>query len=509
MDELKFVPSATVWQEVEKQINERKKRRLPFLWLLLLGVLLGGATWLYTVQTTGEKIPSNQQPAVHTATEAAKTAIEKAGAPVTGNTTVPQQNGAATAANVANRELQGIQPVNAATPGKPGKNALAAKKETVAVPDAVAATARTTTSIAEKETLSVSSKAVRKPHTATGAPTIETGITKNSHRAQGHKSFIEKPAASGQQPAVSGSVSINEEDRTDNTVTDNNAHAPADAAEDTTAALMATVPVTDSSKHRDTANSPLAIAQKKPAKQKKTAVQWGISAGMGGSNISQGISGVVSNVFSASTAYSVAADRNNTQSSPGSVNNGNLNSFTRPGALKPGLSWSLNIFVSKSLGRHFQLIAGLGYSYYSMGLEVGSKIDSNKALLQFSNGNSFAYTNRFHFIELPVTLQKQLGKTSRFSVNGGLSLSLLAASNALQYSAAKNIYFKDNSNINKVQLGLLAGFNYRLLQRSLLVEAGPQLRYGLSNILEKETYGSMHLFFAGVNARIYFNRNKR
>jgi hypothetical protein len=86
---------------------------------------------------------------------------------------------------------------------------------------------------------------------------------------------------------------------------------------------------------------------------------------------------------------------------------------------------------------------------------------------------------------------------------------VLAASNALLYSASKNTYFKDNSYINKTQLGLQAGFSYRLLQKSVRVEAGPQLRYGLSNIFKKELYGSAHLFMAGINARIFFHRNKR
>ena len=151
---------------------------------------------------------------------------------------------------------------------------------------------------------------------------------------------------------------------------------------------------------------------------------------------------------------------NSSQSSTPGTNNGgsNLNSFTKPANLRSGLAWSLGVFISKPLGKNARLLAGLNYHYYSMGLQVGAKIDSNKALLEYNNGNSTGYTNRFHFIELPVNIEKQLGKDSRFSVNAGLAFSVLAGSNALQYSASKNTYFRDNSYINKAQLETAGGF---------------------------------------------------
>ncbi len=518
MDELKFVPSATVWQEVEKQINERKKRRLPFLWLLLLGVFLGGATWLYRVNNISEKPSVQHQGAERAVAVADNAGAEKNAATPPGKIASAKQAGADIPGAVTAGKKKAIESGNPEATGKPGQEGYLTDKRKIrpaAAPAALPATASTITPVHNKESKVVTAAADKRRHAAVGRSASEAGITKTRSQLPRHKLFNEKPAVSGQSPAAIGSVLANEEDKADGRLADNNntvqAITPPAAVvlQDTIAALMATATVADSSKHKDIVISPQLLAEKKQTNKKKKNIQWGVSAGLGGSNISQGISGAVSDVFSASPAYSVAADRNSTQSTPGNVNNGNLNSSTRPGALKTGLSYSLNLFVSKPLGRYFHLMAALGYSYYSLGLEVGSKIDSNKALLQFSNGNSIAYTNRFHFIELPVTLQKQLGKTSRFSVNGGLAISFLAGSNALQYSSSKNIYFKDNSNINKVQLGLQAGVNYRLLQKSFMVEAGPQLSYGLSNIFNKETYGSMHLFFAGINARVYFNRNKR
>ena len=47
MDGLQFAPSDVVWEEVEKQIAAPKKRRLLFLWLPVMVLLLGGAAWIY------------------------------------------------------------------------------------------------------------------------------------------------------------------------------------------------------------------------------------------------------------------------------------------------------------------------------------------------------------------------------------------------------------------------------------------------------------------------------
>jgi hypothetical protein len=46
MDELTFVPTAPVWEEIQKQIRAKKKRRRFLLWLPLLVLVTGTGTWL-------------------------------------------------------------------------------------------------------------------------------------------------------------------------------------------------------------------------------------------------------------------------------------------------------------------------------------------------------------------------------------------------------------------------------------------------------------------------------
>src|SRR5580700_6580345 len=49
LEDLQFPPSASVWQNVDREISKGKKRRIPFFWFFLVGgsvlVLLSGY-WL-------------------------------------------------------------------------------------------------------------------------------------------------------------------------------------------------------------------------------------------------------------------------------------------------------------------------------------------------------------------------------------------------------------------------------------------------------------------------------
>src|SRR2546423_9171288 len=45
LEELNLVPSEPVWLNIEKQIHNKKDRRMIFLWLPLLFMLLGAGVW--------------------------------------------------------------------------------------------------------------------------------------------------------------------------------------------------------------------------------------------------------------------------------------------------------------------------------------------------------------------------------------------------------------------------------------------------------------------------------
>jgi hypothetical protein len=104
-------------------------------------------------------------------------------------------------------------------------------------------------------------------------------------------------------------------------------------------------------------------------------------------------------------------------------------------------------------------------------------------------------------------VQKQLGWRSPFSVQAGMSIGRMLGSNALQYDANKNIYYKDNSLFNKTQLNFSLGMDVRLFRNEpVSIELGPRLQYGLSNFTRKDYYGSRHLLFAGLETRVFFRK---
>ena len=268
----------------------------------------------------------------------------------------------------------------------------------------------------------------------------------------------------------------------------------------TAAVIMA--PTADAGVVLQENNRPATNGKQQAKKIKR--ISWGIMANAGRDNVSSGFN----NVFSSNRSYD--ALYNSGQSSLPATNPGNLNnSNTGPSSVQPGFSWQAVLFGNRQLSKTWSAQFGLGYHYYSTGLTVGSKIDSNKALIQYRTGNSNQFTNQFHFIELPVTLQKQFGTKSRFSINAGLSLSMLLGSNALLYNPQQNSYSADNTVINKTQLGLLAGFGYKVMRRSFDLNVGPRFNYQFSNLFKKELSGSRHLFGAGIGATIIINKYRK
>lgn len=106
----------------------------------------------------------------------------------------------------------------------------------------------------------------------------------------------------------------------------------------------------------------------------------------------------------------------------------------------------------------------------------------------YRGGNTSSYTNKYHYLELPVIFHAQLNRKPRFPfcLNGGVSLSRLIGSNALHFDNSAQLYFNDNSLLNKTGFTLLTGMSMRFLTKSpFQIEAGPQIQYGLNKLFKK------------------------
>jgi hypothetical protein len=274
----------------------------------------------------------------------------------------------------------------------------------------------------------------------------------------------------------------------------------------------------------DSVLSEIAVSEKDPPKKKSnnSSLKWGLAASAGLSNINDGgflADGFLSGVFTEEKVFvaDVAADR---------ISNGppNVNApapiVYKPSAIEKGFSFSVGAFLEKKISKRFSVSTGLHYKYFSNSIQVGNRFDSSIAFQNFgsSNVNQFyrssattmrKYTNRYHFLDLPLMLNIQLNRSNRIPVlwNGGLSLSYLVSSNALHFDSRTGVYYKDNSLFNRLQANVSTGFSVGIFNKSKVpVHVGPQVQYGLTNLLQNQVSDNRHLLYFGLNTRFYLRK---
>lgn len=121
------------------------------------------------------------------------------------------------------------------------------------------------------------------------------------------------------------------------------------------------------------------------------------------------------------------------------------------------------------------------------------------------------YTNRYHFVELPVTLSYRFNRSRRIPLvlDGGLSLSRLVYTNALHFDGISRVYYENDDFFNKLQAGLHAGLKIGIMQNSKNpIWVGPNLRYFASGLIKRDIApaGSQHLWSFGINAKMLLKK---
>lgn len=192
-------------------------------------------------------------------------------------------------------------------------------------------------------------------------------------------------------------------------------------------------------------------------------------------------------------------------------------------AIEPGALYSAGAFVQRTLSKRLTLAAGLNYSYWSVNTRVGRRENVARAV-NYSNfdqqvvGYSYSanlglrdYTNRYHFIELPVTLGFRFNKSKRMPLvlDGGVSVARLMHTNALHFDGISGVYYENDDFFNKLQVGLNAGLNVGFLQNTKHpVWIGPNLRYFASGLLKSDISpsGAQHLWSFGIGAKMLLKK---
>jgi hypothetical protein len=185
-----------------------------------------------------------------------------------------------------------------------------------------------------------------------------------------------------------------------------------------------------------------------------------------------------------------------------------------PSEPENGLSISLGMKFNKAINKRLDVYTGLGYYYASAHRRVGQPVDADSMFRNnytspvavdqyYRAGNTENYTNRYHFVEIPVGINWKVNKKIPLQLETGISLSQLIASNALTYDAGSGNYYRNNKLLYKTHFAFGGSLTYRLFsvkQKSFY--AGPYFKYHLTQM--EKSNSKQYLFSVGLGLNLKF-----
>jgi hypothetical protein len=441
MEGLHLIPSEPVWEKIEMQILIKKDRRKLFLWLPLLFILLGGGVWWVNgVANKNEKVRAKDE---------------------LRNTDISKQE-----RNDLNRKIITYHKQNRSSLSLvPNKNSASEVNKYIA-------------------------RSRIKNHK------LKTGLLKY---------FEEKGNKSIDDDQTTDSYEVNNSLKNLDKVYEqyNLAYAnPHSAAFKDIIAIRTIKPVII---HL----GPLPIQpiivfsfEKKTNKLKEKNWKIGITGGAGVTGIGNGIS-----LFG--RAESLNYNYSTNPSSGPSV------SFQTVSNERSASGYWFGLSIKRKLSERVVVSSGIEYRLYTTIIKTGVKVekdtvikannDQNLSVSQYYdnsvNSSYKNYTNRYHYLSVPVSADFKMVKSIPVTLHAGLSLQYLVSTNALQNNGP--LYYFDPSAFRKLQLFSEIGFNYSIEKRKAgAILIGPQIQYGLSGIKKNNPY--YHFYTLGFRANYYF-----
>jgi len=467
MEELEFVPSESVWENIEMAVTPRVRRRTVALywWFLVPGLLLLGAgTMLYK----GAFAP---RVAVNT-----RVGVQPAG----GSNTLGQHpaggSGAATSGAGGLAAGQGSVSTGerAAAGGLDGAGGLA--------------TGRGLVNTGERATRQGSRGTEGSGGTGGPDGTEGSGGTDRSIGTGG--------ATNAGKPAVSGNTGVGE------------GRQPYNYRPGLISCSVAALGIRGPRLSTGPASTAM-TGIKKPDR----SWQAGFTGGVGISSFNESLLDRITVVSAANTynafAQSVSRNASNYGASKNYISN-----------IQPDLSFYAGVFAQKPLSSRWSVSVGLNLHYYSSRIRVGQQVNysvpSTASLIavpaalsaiqpypSYSMGDDQAFINRYYYLEVPASVEWRINRSRVLPLfwRGGIVLSELMGSNALYYNDQSGVYLKDKGVINHTQLSFSSGLMAGLPFRKVRIQAGPEFQYGVTNLL-KTSAGNGHLFYGGLRLAV-------
>jgi hypothetical protein len=183
---------------------------------------------------------------------------------------------------------------------------------------------------------------------------------------------------------------------------------------------------------------------------------------------------------------------------------------------RPGASFYAGIYFQKPLSDRWTFHTGLNLHYYSTSVSIGQQVSviaspaasllnqttlaAAPAPLVYTVGNTQTYVNRYYMLELPVSLQYRINRSKLLPVfiEGGGSVSRLMSANAIFYNPSTGLYLKSESVLNKMQFNVSSALLVGLPLHGIRIQAGPELQYGLTPLVNGQGLGDQHFLYGGI-----------
>lgn len=503
--EMRLKPSEAVWSKVQERVSRDKKRRRILVWLPAALLLLGGG--MYWTLSTNTSLQKNNQES-----EVVANADNKAGA-AGSNSASPQaadlekNSKAATSQTPRASNLQEQNSEN-----ESAERSVDANTDQTQLP----------VTAAGKQSSNKNKNATADSFNNEPGAVVNAKPGKNTAGVK-NKSTNSKSSDKNASPGDFNSDNENPIDKQENSTAGNTINESATPVSGTYQfvdgyeGLKNVDGEKELNKFDAKSNKPVI----KLAKRKSW--EWGVTAQAGISTVGKGLSNVFKNGLFEKTE-SLDYMQYATPSTPNNNflgSQGNYVAAAPPpaSAVKVGKAWNVGAFGKWHVKERLALTFGAEYNLYTTNREVGNIVDQQYNPVTNSNVSPDAnarfaayytgtdgvnYTNRYHFVQVPVGIQWQLNRgvtLPPIQFDAGLTFAYLVNTNAVHYRGG--VYYEDKSLFNKFQTGLYTGFSVKLFQhtqRPLYV--GPVAQYNLSGLGKPSSGLKQNFVYAGLKMQL-------
>ncbi len=487
LDELRFQPTAPVWQQVSTHIRKRRKRR-RLAYFTLAGLILATAAigWPSLRKWTGNKEPVAQNASAkdvaksNTSSSAKQAEANTSDAPANLTDRLPNanNNGSSQQASGSDNVVSGLKAVDPPT-------------------DASSAASVKGSSDFIKAPVSSKEMAGRGNSIRNSQPAIGRESTKaNRQMADRAKPLDESGKDNYKELPQTTIVSA----------TENISQFKIDQVSE----LHQQNQIALEDKLHEINGKGVHIAESKPSNPSRKKISWGLEFSAG---ISKRRDQALPGIFKNQQVMDLY------QGSPLTMGPAASQAIVRsfPSQSQPGMAFSLGATAKLPLTKRLNLRAGLRYSYQSEQIKVGMRKDTTVVITNFASQSvttrtvyegrfNRPYTNRYHFVELPIGIDMQLnrGRKTPIYFELGAAPSYMIGSNALVYDTAfSGIYYKDRSVLQRFQLSATSALSIELGSRKgPRWSIGPELRMQLTPLTNSVYDNRQYLMYGGVRARL-------